>query len=100
MMKIVEPSLIVSNFTQSSAWGFAQKSHFGLNVPASPPDVWQGYASPSRVDALNSGYARGSGLAPDIQGQRPNRGPSPNLFQKPTARHSLASYQTAKPRPA
>jgi len=73
-MKIVELSLMVSNFTQSSAWGFAQKVILDSTFPASPPDVRQGYASPSRVDALNSGYARGSGLAPDIQSQRPNPG--------------------------
>jgi len=40
--------------------GFAQKVIFGLNVPASPPDVRQGYALPSSL-SFNSGYARGSG---------------------------------------
>src|SRR6185369_16754164 len=47
-------------------------------TPASPPDVRRGSAPPP-IFFLTAGYARGSGFAPNLLGQRPHQGHSPNF---------------------
>jgi hypothetical protein len=77
----VDRGLFVSLTPPVLSFPFAVAAVFGFNVPASPPDVRQGYALPSSL-SFNSGYAPGLGLARDIQGQRPNWGHSPQSFSK------------------
>src|ERR1051326_4475043 len=75
---LCRPRIVRLAHASGSQFSFAVAAVFGFNVPASPPDVRQGYALPSSL-SFNSGYAPGLGLARDIQG---HRGHSPQSFSK------------------
>src|SRR5688572_30832780 len=70
---------------------FAPKGTF---LPALPPDVRGGFASPVASKSMRA-VPPGSGFAP--MGQRPYQGPSPIYFTQGPARQSLAAHRAAKP---
>ena len=52
------------------------RSHLGLNIPASPPDVRQGSALP---EAVRRGQAPDQGQSPNQSVRPDRRGPAPRL---------------------
>src|ERR1043166_6417047 len=69
--EVINASIIITMVLLSVALNFIQ------TTAASPPHVRQGYALPV-VFFFNSGLGPRFGLCPNVPGQRPNRGHSPN----------------------